>query len=105
MKARIEVLSTETRSGNKNGKDWSMVVCQCVANVLDLKTGQEKISVGELILPKGHEPITAGVFEGEFGISVGQDKQIGGRLLRLTPLANAKSAVTSQTLTASSPKA
>jgi len=38
-----------------------------------------------LILPKGHEVIPPGDYDGEFGIVVGYDKQIGGQLVRLIP--------------------
>ena len=85
MKARIQVLSVNERKGNKNGKDWKMHVCQCIAYPLDPETGAEVIRVGELILPKGHEVIPPGDYDGEFGIVVGCDKQIGGQLVRLIP--------------------
>lgn len=85
MKTRIQVLTVEERKGNKNGKDWSMKVCQCIAYPTDPATGEETIKIGELILPKGHEPITPGNYDGEFGIQVGYDKQISGQLVRLVP--------------------
>lgn len=84
MKTRIQVLSVEHKSGRaKSGNDYSMDVAQCVVFDADQKTGEEKILVGELVLPKGHAPVSAGMYEGEFGIAVGQDKRIGGRLLQL----------------------
>lgn len=85
MKTRIQVLSVSERKGNKNGKDWVMYVCQCVAYPIDPDTGREIIRVGELVLPKGHDVVTPGDYDAEFGIVVGYDKQIGGRLVRLIP--------------------
>lgn len=85
MKTRIQVLSITERKGNKNGKDWRMNVCQCIAYPINQETGAEEIRVGELILPKNHEPVTPGEYDGEFGIVVGYDKQIGGQLVKLIP--------------------
>lgn len=85
MKTRIQVLSIEERKGNKNGKDWRMHVCQCIAYPVDPATGAEVIKIGELILPKNHDMITPGEYDGEFGINVGYDKQIGGQIVRLIP--------------------
>lgn len=85
MKTRIQVLSVENKSGRsaKSGKDYSMNVCQCVVHGVD-DDGVEKIQIGELVLPKDHPAVVPGMYDGEFGISVGQDKRIGGRLLQLT---------------------
>ena len=89
MKAKIEVLSVENRSGrSKTGNDYNMNICQCVVHAVD-DDGVLKPQIGELVLPKGHAPVTAGMYEGEFGISIGQDKRIGGRLLQLVQV-NAK---------------
>lgn len=89
MKTRIQVLSIENKSGRSKatGNDYSMNVCQCVVYDID-GDGVEKILVGELVLPKNHPEVKPGMYEGEFGISVGQDKRIGGRLLHLTPVAS-----------------
>lgn len=89
MKARIQVLSVEHKQGRaKSGNDYSMHVCQCVVHEVDQETGAEKIQIGELVLPKNHPVVTPGMYDGEFGISVGQDKRIGGRLIQLFPVAS-----------------
>lgn len=86
MKTQIEVLSVENRSGrSKQGNDYSLEICQCIVREPDAD-GVLKIQIGELILPKGHPTVTPGHYLGEFGISVGQDKRIGGRLIQLTPV-------------------
>ena len=86
MKARIQVLSVEHRSGrSKTGSDYSLHICQCVVREIDAD-GVEKIQVGELVLPKGHSEVRPGDYDGEFGIAVGQDKRIGGRLIQLVPV-------------------
>lgn len=87
MKTRIQVLSVEHKQGrSKTGNDYSIDLCQCVVHGVDLETGAEKIQIGELMLPKNHPKITPGMYDGEFGISVGQDKKISGRLLQLHPV-------------------
>ena len=97
MKTRIQVLSLEHKSGRaKSGNDYAMDVAQCVVFDADLKTGEEKILVGELVLPKGHAAVPPGMYEGEFGISVGQDKRIGGRLLQLHPISKAVASASTQ---------
>lgn len=93
MKTRIQVLSVEHKSGrSKTGNDYSMHVCQCVVHGVD-DDGVEHVQIGELVLPKNHAPVTPGMYEGEFGISVGQDKRIGGRLLQLTAMRSNASSV------------
>lgn len=88
MKARIQVLSVEHKQGrSKTGNDFNMHICQCVVHETDATTGEEKIQIGELVLPKNHPVVTPGMYDGEFGISVGQDKRIGGRLIQLLPVA------------------
>lgn len=96
MKTRIQVLSVNERKGNKNGKDWKMSVCQCVAYPTDPDSGEEIIRVGELILPKNHPEVKPGEYDGEFGIVVGYDKQIGGQLVRLIPRKSAASSSSPQ---------
>lgn len=91
MKTRIDVLSLAKKSGNKNGKDWSMTVCQCVAHTVEAATGAIVPMIGELILPKGHPEIAPGQYDGEFAISIGHDKSIGGRLVQLIPVGVARS--------------
>lgn len=87
MKAKIEVLSVEHRQGrSKTGSDYSLHICQCVVHDVDAATGEVSPKIGELILPKGHPEVKPGLYEGDFGISVGQDKRIGGRLIQLTPI-------------------
>jgi len=91
MKARIQVLSVEHKSGrSKTGTDYSLHICQCVVHEVDAD-GVEKIQIGELVLPKNHPTVLPGMYDGEFGIAVGQDKRIGGRLLQLLPVAAARS--------------
>lgn len=84
MKSRIQVLSTERKQGigKKSGNAYDMTICQCVVHGED-----GKIQVGELVLPKDHAEIKAGMFDGEFGLAVDQQtKRIGGVLLKLTPV-------------------
>lgn len=90
MKTRIQVLSVENKAGRgKSGNDYNMDIAQCVVFNIDAD-GVEKIIVGELVLPKNHPKVSPGMFEGEFGISVGQDKRIGGRLVSLFPVPAAR---------------
>jgi len=81
MKARIQVLAIETKSGQskKTGNAYSMEVCQCVVH-------GDSIQVGELVLPKDHPKIVPGMYDGEFGVQVGADKRISGVLKLLTPV-------------------
>lgn len=96
MKTRIQVLSVENKAGRaKSGNDYNMDIAQCVVYDID-NDGVEKILVGELVLPKNHPKVSAGMYEGEFGISVGQDKRIGGRLIQLLPVAAARPPVQPQ---------
>lgn len=89
MKTRIQVLSVEHKSGrSKTGNDYNMHVCQCIVHGVD-DDGVEHLQIGELVLPKGHDTVKPGMYDGEFGISVGQDKRIGGRLLQLTAVKGA----------------
>lgn len=86
MKTQIEVLSVENKAGrSKTGSDYSLDICQCVVREPDAD-GVVKIQIGELVLPKNHPTVTPGHYLGEFGISVGQDKRISGRLIQLTPV-------------------
>ena len=90
MKTKIEVLSVEHKSGrSKSGTDYSLDICQCVVRDVD-PDGVEKIQIGELVLPKNHPAVSPGHYEGTFGISVGQDKRIGGRLIMLTPMSTVR---------------
>jgi len=87
MKTRIQVLSVEHKQGrSKTGNDYNMDVCQCVVHGVDQDTGVERVQIGELLLPKNHPVVTPGMYDGEFGISVGQDKKISGRLIQLYPV-------------------
>ncbi len=92
MQAKIQVLSVENRSGrSRQGTDYNLNMCQCIARIPD-EHGEEKIQVGELVLPKGHAEVKPGDYLGEFGLAIGQDKRIGGRLIRLVPATRAGSA-------------
>lgn len=99
MKTKIEVLSIENKSGRSKstGNDYSMNVCQCVVHHADTGTGEEKKQVGELVLPKDHPEVKPGMYEADFGVSIGQDKRITGRLLQLTPVRVAAPAPARQT--------
>lgn len=104
MKARIQVLSVEHRSGrSKTGSDYSLHICQCVVREVDAD-GVEKIQVGELVLPKGHPEVKAGDYDGEFGIAVGQDKRIGGRLIQLLPVVAARAAAPAASVASGAPR-
>lgn len=90
MKTRIQVISVENKAGrSKTGNDYNMNICQCIAYDIDPTTGAERPLIGELVLPKNHPTVLPGMYEGEFGISVGQDKRIGGRLIQLLPVSAA----------------
>ncbi len=57
----VEVLTVVHKKGaGKTGKGYEMDVCQCI-----LRDGQE-LSVGELILPKGHAPVVPGLYAAAF---------------------------------------
>jgi hypothetical protein len=87
MRTKIQVLSVENKSGRaKTGNDYNMNICQCIVHEIDQVTGGEKQLIGELVLPKNHPVVSPGMYEAEFGISVGQDKRIGGRLVQLFPV-------------------
>jgi hypothetical protein len=90
MKTRIQVLAVETKQGvsRKGGQPYKMDVCKCVV----FKEGAQP-DVGELVLPKDHPPVTPGMYDGEFGVSVGFDKRISGQLVRLIPVAAAAAKV------------
>jgi len=89
MKSRIQVLSVENKSGRgKSGNDYNMNICQCIVHDVDQSSGNEKQIIGELVLPKNHPVVVPGNYDGEFGINVGMDKRITGRLIQLTPVAS-----------------
>lgn len=86
MKAILEILSVEKRSGisRKSGvpTPFEMVVAQCVVH-------GEKIQVGELVLPKDMDEPKPGRYSADFEVSVDFDKRIGARLIKLNPIAAA----------------
>lgn len=87
--AKIQVLGVENRKGrSKTGNDYDITICGCFCTMVDAE-GVEHSGVGELILPKNHPPVSVGMYEGEFGISISQDKKITGRLVRLVPISSA----------------
>lgn len=97
MRTRIQVISVENKNGrSKTGNDYNMNIAQCIAYDIDQTTGAERPLIGELVLPKNHPVVTPGMYEGEFGISVGQDKRIGGRLIQLFPVSAQRPAAASQ---------
>ena len=82
----IQILKVnEKRSGNKNGRDWSMQDCECA---LLADTGELE-QVGVLQLPKdmmGDAAPKAGVYVGAFALRAGmQDRKIVAVLTALTP--------------------
>lgn len=90
MKSRIQVLSTERKQGigKKSGNAYDMVICQCVVH-----GAEGKISIGELVLPRDHPEVKAGMYDGEFGLAVDQQtKRIGGVLVQLFPVTAAVAA-------------
>lgn len=82
MKARIQVLRVEEKSGvsKKSQQPYSMTVCQCVVH-------GDQVNVGELVLPKGHVSVVPGMYDADFAVAVGFDKRISGQLVALTPVA------------------
>lgn len=90
MKSRIQILYVEEKKGTakKSGQPYEMVVCQAAVH-------QEggKVEAGELVLPKDHPKIVPGLYDAEFGVSVGPDKRITGRLVQLTPVGASARAV------------
>lgn len=90
-RVKIQVLSVENRSGrSKSGNDYSMDVCQCAVHEVG-EDGKERLQIGELILPKNHPVVSVGMYEAEFGVSISQDKRIGGRLVQLFPVGASRS--------------
>lgn len=78
---RITVVAVEVKSGTskKSNQPYSMTVCQCVVHQ------GERVTVGELVLPKGHPDVVPGDYDATFTVQVGFDKRIGGVVERLTP--------------------
>ena len=92
MKSKIQVITVENRSGrSRAGLDYSMDVCQC-AVFEEGADGKERCTVGELVLPKGHAPVSPGFYEAVCGVSVSPDKRVGGRLIQLIPINPARPA-------------
>lgn len=83
MKAILEILSVEKRSGISRKSavpaPFEMIVAQCVVH-------GEKIQVGELVLPKGMEEPKPGKYSAEFEVAVDFDKRISSRLIKLVPI-------------------
>lgn len=82
----IQILKVnEKRSGNKNGRDWSMQDCECA---LLADTGELE-QVGVLQLPKemmGDAAPKPGTYLGAFALRAGmQDRKISAVLTALTP--------------------
>lgn len=63
-------------------------LAQCVVTSESLVDGkpQEKVVVGELMLPKHLSETAPGTYLAEFELSVGQDKRIGSRVVALHPV-------------------
>lgn len=83
MKAVLEILSVEKRSGVSRKSavptPFEMIVAQCVVH-------GEKIQVGELVLPKGMEEPKPGRYSADFEVAVDFDKRITARLVKLNPI-------------------
>lgn len=56
---KVQVLKVVHRSGNKNGKDWSMDIAKCVVQGDD-----GEVAVGSIVLPKEHPEVKAGHYTG-----------------------------------------
>lgn len=81
----VKVDYVETRKGvSKTGKAYEMTVCQCMVD-LPQEDGTMKKSAAELVLPKDHPVISEGIYVAHFGVSISQDKKMGGRVTMLTP--------------------
>lgn len=105
MKARVQVLSSEHKAGrSKTGADYALDICQCVVHEV-VEGGEIKLQVGELVLPKDHPQVKPGMYDATFGISVDQNKRIGGRLLSLHPVPPESPAPSSSGAGRSSPAA
>lgn len=84
----IQILKVnEKRSGNKNGRDWSMQDCECAL----LAESGELEQVGVLQLPKdmmGDAAPKPGTYMGVFALRAGmQDRKISAVLTALSPYA------------------
>lgn len=87
----IQILKVnEKRSGNKNGRDWSMQDAECAL----LNDTGELEQVGVLQLPKdmmGDAAPKPGTYLGAFALRAGmQDRKIAAVLTALTPYAVGK---------------
>lgn len=72
-------------TSKRTGQPEQMKLAQCV--ITTRQEGQEdKIVVGELVMPKSLQDTPKGQYLAEFELSVGQDKRVGSRLARLHPL-------------------
>lgn len=92
--SRIQVLSIERKQGigKKSGNAYDMVICQCVVHGKN-ESGEPEVKIGELVLPRNHPEVKAGMYDGEFGLAVDQQtKRIGGVLVQLFPVTAAAAA-------------
>jgi len=81
--SRIQVLAFERRTGTskKSGAAYDMGVCQCA-----LHEEGDKVTVGELVLPKGHAEVAPGFYVAAFRPARSIDGRIFGQLESLTPV-------------------
>ena len=86
LPAFIQILKVnDVRTGNKNGRDWTMQDAECML----LNESGELEQVGVLQLPKdmtGDAAPRPGVYVPTYGMRAGmQDRKIGPVILALTP--------------------
>lgn len=67
----INIVSINTDTGVKNGKEWSMPKAQCVVTGPDGKT-----QIGELLLPKALADTPPGKYLAEVAMSVNYQRQV-----------------------------
>jgi len=86
MKVRFHCTDYELREGKskKTNEPYSMGVVQGVFDVVQ-EDGKIRKQIGEAVLPRGHSVPVAGLnYDAEFGLQIGFDKKVAGRLVSLT---------------------
>jgi len=67
--------------GQKSGQPFDMGICQVV-----FTAGDGSVTVGELVLPKGHQDVKEGVYEAQLDLARAADGRVGGRVVALVPV-------------------
>jgi len=82
MAQTLQVVAIETKSGvsKKSGQPYQMEIAKCVLTKVD-----GSVDVGEVMLPKGHAPVTPGLYSAETALSKSMNGQIVGVIVSLTP--------------------